>query len=317
MCLHCPYKEYRQHPALTNDKSNKSSNDSTLMNPNCDSSNINPDNGNISGIDSELVEEERLVQDHMRTCHNIDFNQILEEHKRLKNDAVTNKDDSLSQPGMVIIESAPMNDMYLSIECKPLKYIDDDVMRRDEFQTEQIYSCPLCCGDTQLYNISHLNQQQLPAGSPGVQFQNVTFDNLMLHFSAAHQFKAIPLFVCNICQVVRMSLIDAIYHFIRSHFNKSVSIGLCAFNIYDKYHSIATNSASTNNTIAVAVKHQHKSGTSSSVAATHPLVLQSIYGPGGPLYYCVTCNENYANEAAFIRHSFLAHLLDPNINLNW
>ncbi len=50
-----------------------------------------------------------------------------------------------------------------------------------------------------------------------------------------------------------------------------------------------------------------------------PLALttsNTIYGQG-PLIYCVTCNENYSNEQAFIRHSYLAHLLDPNINLNW
>ena len=49
------------------------------------------------------------------------------------------------------------------------------------------------------------------------------------------------------------------------------------------------------------------------VAATRA---HTIYGTG-PLIYCVACNENYSNEPSFIRHSFLSHLMDPNVNLNW
>jgi hypothetical protein len=142
----------------------------------------------------------------------------------------------------------------------------------------------------------------------------------------------------------------------RNHFNKTITVGLCAYNIHDKIQTqlsqLGVKTASTHtssggsggsgsgsggatlphgNTKASKQQQQQQqqtlggsggaaSGLSSSscltalpVAATKT---HTIYGQG-PLIYCVACNENYSNEPSFIRHSFLCHLMDPNINLNW
>ena len=125
---------------------------------------------------------------------------------------------------------------------------------------------------------------------------------------------------------MRVSLIDCVYHYIRNHFNKKITIGLCAYNIHDKIQAQISqlNQSAGLNSHPAPSSSTHKSKSASQhqtqlstqllpVAATNS---HTIYG-SGPLIYCVTCNENYSNEASFIRHSFLSHLLDPNVNLNW
>lgn len=192
-----------------------------------------------------------------------------------------------------------------------------------------IYSCPICCADINCFNAAHLNQN-LNAESQSAQhysnYENITFEYLINHFLVQHQLKSIPLFVCTQCNCVRVSLIDAVYHYLRSHFNKPINIGLCAYNIYDKVQNQLNQLNQTSETLHTK-SHHRKSGTgpTASPAGSAPSQMQltqipvaqpSIYG-SGPLIYCITCNENYPNEASFIRHSYLSHLLDPNINLNW
>jgi hypothetical protein len=188
-----------------------------------------------------------------------------------------------------------------------------------------VYSCPICTGDTNVYNKTHLSTSSSP-DQPYSNYENITFDYLMNHFLNAHQFKAVPLFVCTLCNCVRVSLIDCVYHYIRNHFNKKITIGLCAYNIHDKIqaqiaqlnqsaglNSHPTPSSSSHKSKSASQQHAQASTQLLPVAATNS---HTIYG-SGPLIYCATCNENYSNEASFIRHSFLSHLLDPNVNLNW
>ena len=107
--------------------------------------------------------------------------------------------------------------------------------------------------------------------------------------------------------------------------HRNFPIGLCAYNIYDKVQNQLNQVNQTTETLQTKSHHRKSTGTTASPASSLPSQLQltqipvaqpSIYG-SGPLIYCVTCNENYPSEASFIRHSFLSHLLDPNINLNW
>ncbi len=192
------------------------------------------------------------------------------------------------------------------------------------------YSCPICCADTNCFNAAHLNQNL--KHSPGIQqqqhytqYENITFEYLVNHFLVQHHLKTIPLFVCTQCNCVRVSLIDAIYHFIRAHFNKKITIGLCAYNIYDKVQAQLHQLNQTTDSHLHVKPHGRKSASAASPAQSAPTQLQLTQIPvvqpalyaAGPLIYCITCNENYPNEAAFIRHSFLYHLLDPNLNLNW
>ncbi len=90
-----------------------------------------------------------------------------------------------------------------------------------------IYSCPICCADTNCFNAAHLNHnlKQSGAGQHYTQYENITFEYLVNHFLVQHQLKTIPLFVCTQCNCVRVSLIDAVYHYIRAHFNKKINIG--------------------------------------------------------------------------------------------
>lgn len=146
-----------------------------------------------------------------------------------------------------------------------------------------------------------------------------------------------PLFVCTQCNCARVSLIDCVYHYIRSHFNSKPVIGICAYNIYDKLMpggSQSSGSTASTSTSGSSSKKSSSSSASSAAASAAANNQQSsnnmlanslamiastqshVYG-SGPLVHCVICAENYSNEHAFIRHSFLAHLLDPNLNLNW
>lgn len=341
ICLHCNYKEYKQEPtqaSLTADKHSTSSSSSakdksssqqqpsssclasnTCTHPDPDTIPI-PQPYLVDTTTTELSPEEKNLQTHMTTCHNMDFDQILEQHQQLQ--STSNMD---TNNGVVVIESTPMNDMYLSLGVKSIKYIDDELLRKDEFRADMIYSCPICCADITCYNATHLSSTAADTHQHYSQYENITFEYLMNHFLVAHQLKTIPLFVCTQCNCVRVSLIDAVYHFIRNHFNKKINIGLCAYNIYDRVQA-QLNQTNTD-TLHTKPHHGRKSATSSSnltspstttslqltqIPATQP----SIYG-SGPLVYCITCNENFPNEAAFIRHSYLCHLLDPNLNLNW
>lgn len=288
ICLHCNYKEYQQ--IETGNPTNEINEPYYL------------DSGDSSN-------EEKCLQDHMTECHSIDFQQIFQQHQQL---------NSNQNSGVVVIESTPMNDMYLSINVKSIKYIDDELLRKDQFRTDMLYSCPICTGDMNKYT----QQQQITNPHPYTQFENITFDYLINHFLLQHHFKAIPLFVCSECNCVRTSLNDCIFHYIRFHFNKKIQIGLCAFNIYDKIQSqmsqLQGDPVASNN---LTKQHGKKSNPITSNLSLQYLPLaatttNTIYG-AGPLIYCGICNENYSNEQAFIRHSYLAHLLDPNINLNW
>ena len=317
ICLHCNYKEYRLEQSGQQQQTECCDHNQDL---------------------NSLTQEEKLLQSHMTQIHNIDFQQILQQHQQLNQQPSIN--DAENNEGVVVIESTPMNDMYLSLTVKSIKFIDDDLLRKDEFKFDMSYSCPICNGDTNVYNSNHLNHN-LNNNESNTQiyhnFENVTFDYLMNHFLTVHQFKAIPLFVCTLCNCARVSLIDCVYHYIRHHFNKKIQIGLCAYNIYDKIQNQFTGSSSTQSTTNQShlghgshSKKSNNSGsnlqTSSSSSAstsTSQLILpvaattlNTIYG-SGPLVYCVSCNENYSNEPSFIRHSFLSHLMDPNINLNW
>jgi len=316
LCLHCNYKEYHQEAPPINDK-NKSSSSSSSSSSAASALVNAQSNGNVAFDENEITQEETILQTHMTQCHNIDFNQILQQHQHLQSAMLD------SANGVVVIESTPMNDMYLSVQIKSIKYIDDDLLRKDEFRADMLYSCPICTGDINVYN----NNSNASANNSShyTNYENVTFEYLMNHFLLVHQFKAVPLFVCAQCNCARVSLIDCVYHYIRHHFNKKITIGLCAYNIYDKIQmqlSSITSQASLSTTSSSS-HHNKKTVLSNTLnnminVSMLPLVSQchTIYG-SGPLIYCNACNENYSNEASFIRHSYLAHLLDPNINLNW
>lgn len=360
LCLHCNYKEYRQEclsekgaGATTGTTTPTAIKDGKLMLEATSGSNSNiemptSDSATTVGCSSSssstccasgLTAEEKLLQAHMTDCHSIDFNQILQQHQQLQTDA--------QSASSSMIESTPMNDMYLSVQLKSLKYIDDELLRRDEFKLDMLYSCPICAGDVGVHNASHLNpllassassSSTSSANSTYSQYESVTFDYLINHFLTLHQLKAVPLYVCTLCNCVRVSLIDCVYHFVRYHFNKRIVVGICAYNIYDKIAqqlSLLTTGATTTVQLTQSKKSAAAAAAAAAAVATAAAVnvapsvnpstqilpvsatlTNTVYG-SGPLVYCNWCNENYSNEHAFIRHSFLAHLLDPNVNLNW
>ena len=301
-----------------------------------------------------LTQEEKQLQHHMSHSHSIDFSQIMQQHQQLQQAQVASTTNN--NTNVAAIESTPMNDMYLSIQIKALRYIDDELLRKDEFRADMVYSCPICTGDTHVYNAAHLKPMIVndPARlvNSYANFESVTFEYLMNHFLVVHQFKAIPLFVCSTCNCVRVSLIDCVYHYMRNHFNKTITVGLCAYNIHDKIQTQLNNlgikttahastdrdrssgggggggssaslhhgtKASKHQQQLLLQQQQHLNVSSSSCLTALPVAAtktHTIYGQG-PLIYCVACNENYSNEPSFIRHSYLCHLMDPNINLNW
>jgi hypothetical protein len=290
ICLHCNYKEYKQDvkdvkslttsggttataTSSTGGSSSASGGNSSAPNAAATGQHGNSASANtitpcsISSSDTclascssstsdiyqidqgEVSQEEKQLQMHMQEHHQIDFQQILTQHQQLKQQSASAED--AANGGVVVIESTPMNDMYLSVHIKQFKYIDDDLLRRDDFRSDMTYSCPICTGDVSVHNPAHLNPNLTSAGqqasasssaagssSPGgnlyAQYENVTFDYLMNHFMQMHQFKAVPLFVCAYCNCARVSLIDCVYHYIRHHFNKKIVIGMCAFNVYDR-----------------------------------------------------------------------------------
>lgn len=222
----------------------------------------------IYQIDQEATSpEEKLLQAHMHEAHQINYQQILQQHLQLKNQKqVDDEEQEASATTTLMIESTPMHDMYITLHIKQLKYIDDDLLRRDEFHSDMLYSCPICIGDISVHNPQHVNpnlagtsaatasatttttttpnaQASSTSASPSStntssnlysQYENVTFDYLMSHFLQTHQFKAVPLYVCSLCNCVRVSLIDCVYHYVRHHFNKRIVVGMCAYNIYDR-----------------------------------------------------------------------------------
>jgi hypothetical protein len=330
MCLHCNHKEYHQEAEKTTSTSSQSSSSSSsgiLKSPshNHDSTTNNTDAQiNPNDPHSMLSAEERLLQSHMTSQHQIDFAQIVAQHQQLSSttSSASGTNGGASNDGVVLIESPPMNDMYLQVTIKSLKYIDDELLKRDEFKADLFYSCPICLGDVSV----HVNNAPGPLASAFAQHESVTFDYLMAHFYHYHQFKAVPLFVCSLCNCARVSLVDCVYHYVRSHFNSKPVIGICAYNISDKIapgtgSASGTQSSSTTGSSGKKSSAGNQAHVSSTQLLTNSLAMVAstqshVYG-SGPLVHCVICAENYSNEHAFIRHSFLAHLLDPNINLNW
>jgi hypothetical protein len=142
ICLHCNYKEYRQEAPALPPASDTGKKASSQPSSSCTGSSAD---GGESGqmqhgpyaclpqpyqADSlELSSEEQSLQNHMTTCHNMDFNQILELHQKLQQSA----ENMSSNNGVVEIESTPMNDMYLNLQIKSIKYIDDDLLRKVRF----------------------------------------------------------------------------------------------------------------------------------------------------------------------------------------
>ena len=110
-----------------------------------------------------------------------------------------------------------------------------------------IYSCPICCADINCFNAAHLNQN-LNAESQSAQhysnYENVTFEYLINPFLVQHQLKSIPLFVCTQCNCVRVSLIDAVYHYLRNHFNKPINIGKQSLNLIFRTSNLRSNKCS-------------------------------------------------------------------------
>lgn len=202
MCLHCNFKEYRQEaekPAIGSSSSagsaqNASSSSTILKSPshNHDASSASGTEPNPNDPHSMLSAEERLLQAHMTNQHQIDFAQILAQHQQLSNNASgsngsggSGSGSGTGNDGVVLIESPPMNDMYLQVTIKSLKYIDDELLRRDEFKADLFYSCPICLGDVAM----HTSNPPGPLGSTFAQHESVTFDYLMAHFWHYHQFK--------------------------------------------------------------------------------------------------------------------------------
>jgi hypothetical protein len=238
----------------------------------------------------DIASEEKTLQLHMQEHHAIDFPQILAQHQQLKQQSTAAED--AANGGVVVIESTPMNDMYLSVHVKQLKYIDDDLLRRDDFRSDMTYACPICTGDVSVHNPAHLNPNlagaaaasAAAAGSstssnPYAQYENVTFDYLMNHFMQMHQFKAVPLFVCAHCNCARVSLIDCVYHYIRFHFNKKIVIGMCAYNVFDRVQAqlsqLSTGSASSAIT-AIATSH-HSSSHSGRLHFKYILIFRPLF----------------------------------------
>ena len=149
ICLHCNFKEYKQEPvAITSGADTKHSHQSkdkasSMPSSSCTGSSAegSGDHHHVSHLPCipqpylldrstiELSPEEKNLQTHMTTCHNMDFDQILEQHQQLQESAA-NMD---ANNGVVVIESTPMNDMYLSLQIKSVKYIDDDLLRKVNF----------------------------------------------------------------------------------------------------------------------------------------------------------------------------------------
>ena len=146
ICLHCNYKEYKQEPlAIAGAEGKHQSKDKSAMpSSSCTGSSTGSsleggDHQHCSSqlacisqpylVDTttlELSPEERNLQSHMTSCHSMDFEQILEQHQQLQQSA----SNVNSNNGVVVIESTPMNDMYLSLQIKSVKYIDDDLLRK-------------------------------------------------------------------------------------------------------------------------------------------------------------------------------------------
>lgn len=216
MCLHCNFKEYRQEAekpaaigsssASSTQNASSSGSNSVLKSPsshNHDSmtpttttttSTSTTTTTAASGIEttnpndphSLLSAEERLLQAHMSSQHQIDFAQIVAQHQQLSSSGAAGPAGAAGAgDGVVLIESPPMNDMYLQITIKSLKYIDDELLRRDEFKADLFYSCPICLGDVSV----HAPNTPGPLGSVFAQHESVTFDYLMAHFWHYHQFK--------------------------------------------------------------------------------------------------------------------------------
>lgn len=98
VCLHCNYKEYKQEVTPVLDKTVK---DKPVV---------------VSVMGEEMSPEERMLQEHMSQCHSIDFGQILAQQQELQA-------QQGGSNGVVVIESTPMNDMYLSIQLKSMRYV--------------------------------------------------------------------------------------------------------------------------------------------------------------------------------------------------
>lgn len=144
ICLHCNYKEYKQEPlavAAASDGKHSSKDRSAMPSSSCTGSSTG---SSAEGGDHasefpcisqpyqadtttlELSPEEKNLQSHMTSCHSMDFDQILEQHQQLQQSA----SNMNSNNGVVVIESTPMNDMYLTLQIKSVKYIDDDLLRK-------------------------------------------------------------------------------------------------------------------------------------------------------------------------------------------
>ena len=147
-----------------------------------------------------LTHEEKQLQHHMSNSHSIDFAQIMQQHQQLQLQQNNNNNNAAGGGGtgsnVAAIESTPMNDMYLSIQIKALRYIDDDLLRKDEFRADMVYSCPICTGDTHVHNAAHLKPPSSAiVNDPArlvnayANFESVTFEYLMNHFLVVHQFK--------------------------------------------------------------------------------------------------------------------------------
>ena len=308
LCLHCNYKEYKCECNETTLKKDlkMSSTPAPATAPSQSNIDLLLYNDNVTDISAE----EKSLQSHLSTVHNMDFQQILQQHQKLQQSS--NMIDSSS--GGFVIEATPMNDMYLSINIKVIKYVEDDLLKKDEFRADLVYNCPICCGDAPFFNNAHLCHEPLITEQYS-QVENISFDYLVNHFLAHHQLKTIPLFICMQCNCVRVSLIDCLYHHVRSHFNKKVTIGLCAYNIYDKVQHQVNQHLPHHKSSSKA--NAHAQATSLTVSQLPVPSNFNLYGSAGPLVYCISCNEHFSNEHSFIRHSFLYHLFDPNVNLNW
>lgn len=187
MCLHCNYKEYRQEAEKVVPSAATSASASAASTPTVLKSPLhNHQAGGAAEVDANdphamLCPEERALQAHMTQQHQIDFAQILAQHQQL----AASHTGGASGDGVVLVESPPMNDMYLQVSLKSLKYIDDELLRKDEFKADLFYSCPVCLGDCAV----HAAATPGPLASAFAQHESVTFDYLMAHFWHFHQFK--------------------------------------------------------------------------------------------------------------------------------
>lgn len=200
MCLHCNHKEYRQEAEKQSGSSASSTSLATLGNStplglkSPTHNHLSTESADSNDSHCLMCAEERLLQSHMSDVHQIDFAQIVAQHQQLMASGSTSAAGSAnSGEGVVVIESPPMNDMYLQVTIKSLKYIDDELLRRDEFKTDLVYSCPICMGDVNVHVASTLG----PHGNTFAHHESVTFEYLMAHFLHYHQFKVVYLFLFN------------------------------------------------------------------------------------------------------------------------